>query len=123
MRCKDKKKGKKAMRNVRLEARERRLLQALEMGGLPPTKDRRAQLLQRATLESLERKGLAAARYEEGGGAVDARVTSAGYLYLAVNPKMKNPTNWERVAQWVGIGAALAAAIGTLLARAGGAIA
>lgn len=48
-------------------------------------------------VRSLERKGLVKGAYVEGGGVEAARLTSDGRVFLAENPKLRNPINWVRI--------------------------
>lgn len=46
-------------------------------------------------VRSLERKGLVKGAYVEGGGVATARLTAKGRVFLAENPKLKNPLDWK----------------------------
>ncbi len=51
-------------------------------------------------VRSLERKGLVKGAYVEGGGVEAARLTSDGRVFLAENPKLRNPINWVRIIEF-----------------------
>lgn len=75
------------MDRIWLSRSEKRLLRALSEGGEAPRGRAYA-------LYPLARKGLAEARYEEGGGVADGRITGKGREYLAANPSLRNPIPW-----------------------------
>lgn len=56
-----------------------------------------------ASIRSIERKGLVKANYVIGGYVWSAKLTEEGKHYLAVNPNLHNPINWNLILAIVGI--------------------
>lgn len=48
-------------------------------------------------VDSLERKGLAKGAWASGHEVVAAKITDKGKMYIALNPKLKNPTDTKWV--------------------------
>lgn len=51
-----------------------------------------------AAVESLARAGLVKAASDEGGSLADARLTPYGKSYLEMNPNLRNPWHWAKIA-------------------------
>ena len=51
-------------------------------------------------VRTLELKGLVKGAYVERGGVEAARLTSDGRVFLAENPKLRNPINWVRIIEF-----------------------
>lgn len=109
------------MKRIHLSKPEKRLLRCLaaQILGRPAEPTARIEITD--AIRGLEAKGLAHARYEEGGDVVDARISRKGRLYVQTFPTLRNPINWPLVAQWlsVALGAAATAAALFACARAG----
>ena len=56
-----------------------------------------------ASIRSIERKGLVKANYVIGGYVWSAKLTEEGKHYLAVNPNLHNPINWNLILAIVGV--------------------
>lgn len=61
----------------------------------------------RWAIYDLDDKGLADARYDDNDDVVDARLSIYGHRYLACNPHLRNPFDW----QWVSICANIVAIV------------
>lgn len=64
-------------------------------------------------INSLERKGLAKGMWGESHKLVDARITSMGRTYIALNPNLRNPIDWKWI---ITTAIALTAAITAIVA-------
>jgi hypothetical protein len=56
-----------------------------------------------ASIRSIERKGLVKANYLIGGYVWSAKLAEEGKHYLAVNPNLHNPINWNLILAIVGV--------------------
>lgn len=104
------------MKRIYLTKFEIAILNSLYTNGFTPPTDRITHRQCSDAIRSLECKGLAEARYEEGGYVADARLTPAGRTYMASNPSLRRPINWRDVAMWIGIGLAAVSAAASLFA-------
>lgn len=99
------------MERIRLSNNEKIVLRLVSSGRDCP--DSFPSYVFAGYVRSLERKGLAQGAYVEGGGVEAARLTPDGRLYLAENPKLRNPIDWRwiitTVIAVVAAGAAIAA--------------
>ena len=68
-------------------------------------------------VRSLERKGLVKGAYVSGGGVIDARLSPDGEIYLAENPKLTNPIDWNWIITTsIAASGAIAAVLGLFIA-------
>lgn len=56
-----------------------------------------------AAIHSLENKGLVKGTYIEGGDVYPDRMTDKGVQYLAENPQLHNPINWNALSAAIAI--------------------
>ena len=91
------------MERIRLSKREKRVLRTLRRQGFEALSEFDA-----AAVRSLDNQGLVRGAYVEGGGVEDAVLTNYGKEYIADNPKLRNPVNWNKVA-------AIAAIVGVIV--------
>lgn len=56
-----------------------------------------------ASIRSIERKGLVKANYVVGGHVWSVNLTEEGKHYLAVNPNLHNPINWNLIFAIAGV--------------------
>lgn len=89
------------MEKIKLSKDEKKVLRLLNGGcGCP---DAYPWHVFAACVDSLERKGLAKGAWASGHVLVDARLTSNGEAYLALNPGLRNPVDWQMVAVAVSV--------------------
>ena len=67
-------------------------------------------------VRSLERKGLVCGYWSEEAGLADAVLTESGEAYLFLNPRLRNPVDWNKVAAVAACISALATVLGLLVA-------
>ena len=91
------------MERIRLTKEEKKVLLLISTGDDCP--DSFPAHIFTGCVRSLERKGLVKGAYVERGGVEAVRLTSDGRMFLAENPKLKNPLDWK----WI-ITTAIAAA-------------
>lgn len=86
------------MKEIRLSKNEKKVLLLISTGGDCP--DSFPAHIFAGCVRSLEREGLVKGAYVEGGGVEAARLTSDGRVFLAENPKLRNPVNWVRIIEF-----------------------
>ena len=69
-----------------------------------------------AAVRSLDDKRFVRGAYEEGGGATDVMLTPQGHLYMAENPKLRNPVDWSVIATLIAAVSAIASIVALLMA-------
>lgn len=85
------------MKSIVLSKREREALRLVAAGAGHCPSAYPADVFN-ASVRSLDRLGLVEALYEEGGGVADSRLSDDGRLYLATNPRLRNPVDWRWIA-------------------------
>ena len=86
------------MERTKLTTEEKKVMLLVASGGDCP--DSFPAHVFAGCVRSLERKGLVKGAYVEGGGVEAARLTSDGRVFLAENPKLRNPINWVRIIEF-----------------------
>lgn len=86
------------MERIKLTKEEKKVLLLISTGYDCP--DSFPAYIFTGCVRSLERKGLVKGAYVEGGGVEAARLTSDGRVFLAENPKLRNPINWVRIIEF-----------------------
>lgn len=81
------------MERIKLSKNEKKVLLLVSSGNDCP--DSFPLHIFNGCVRSLERRGLVKVAYAEGGGVVDARLTSEGRVLLAENPKLSDPIDWK----------------------------
>ena len=102
------------LNRIYLTKREKKVLLAV-MDGVCNGADKNPyeEPIVRAVTKSLGEKGLIIPICTKGGSS--GRLTDAGILYLADNPKLRNPFDWKTLHDWINTVIALAALMRTLL--------
>lgn len=83
------------MERVRLTKEEKAVLRMLQNTDTCPTTYPRSKF--NGAVRSLQRKGLARGFNSEEVGLAYSVLTDEGKLYLATNPRLTNPINWNLV--------------------------
>ena len=83
------------MEKIYLSKREKEVLRLLSVGEGCPS-DYPGHVFA-SCVQSLELKGLAEGMWATGHILVAARLTSYGETYLALNPDLRNPLNWNLI--------------------------
>ena len=86
------------MERIKLSKDEKKVLLLVASGGDCPDSFP-AHVFARC-VRTLELRGLVKGAYVEGGGVEAARLTSDGRVFLAENPKLRNPINWVRIIEF-----------------------
>lgn len=81
------------MERIKLSRTEKQVLRLLQMHEGRPVYF--PEHLYVAAIDSLERLGLVNAGWAEGHELVDAWLSAYGAMYMAQNPKLSNPINWQ----------------------------
>lgn len=90
------------LNRIYLTKREKKVLLAVKDGVCNGAdKNPYEEPIVRAVTKSLGEKGLIIPICTKGGSS--GRLTDAGILYLADNPKLRNPANWESIRSWIAI--------------------
>ena len=103
------------MERVRLTKDEKRVLRRLQRHAGSSMK-RIERLAFAPAVRSLEQKGLVCGYWSEEAGLADAVLTESGEAYLFLNPHLRNPVDWNKVAAIAACISALAAVIALLVA-------
>lgn len=83
------------MERVRLTKEEKKVLRMLQNTDVCPTTYPKSKF--NGAVRSLQRKGLARGFRSEEVGLACSVLTDEGKLYLATNPRLTNPINWNKV--------------------------
>ena len=83
------------MERVRLTKEEKKVLRMLQNTDVCPTTYPKSKF--NGAVRSLQRTGLARGFRSEEVGLVCSVLTDEGKLYLATNPRLTNPINWNKV--------------------------
>lgn len=86
------------MKRIKLTKEEKKVLLLISTGCDCP--DSFSAHIFTGCVRSLERKGLVKGAYVEGGGVEAAWLTSDGRVFLAENPKLRNPINLVRIIEF-----------------------
>lgn len=88
------------MKRIYLTKSEKTTLRMVALGHYSSEYPR---LLFNASVYSLENKGLVKVAYIEGGDVYPVRMTDKGVQYLAENPQLHNPVNWNALSAAIAI--------------------
>lgn len=83
------------MERVRLTKEEKKVLRMLQNTDVCPTTYPKSKF--NGAVRSLQRKGLARGYWSEEVGLACSVLTDEGKIYLATNPRLTNPMNWDKV--------------------------
>lgn len=95
------------MDKIKLTKKEKEVLRLLA-SGVENTDCYPSHILN-ACVDSLERKGLAQGAWASGHEVIAAKISDKGKMYIALNPKLKNPTDAKTVISAIGLAVAFAA--------------
>lgn len=103
------------MERIRLSKDEKKVLRMVACGlGVCPSEYPSHTF--NASVRSLDKKGLVKGAYEEGGNVADARMTQYGRQYIAENPDLRNPVNWNLISAVAAVIAAIAGVLALFVA-------